>query len=367
MKRKNTDSRTGEEQQGVGKCGRMGVWKSGTRPYLHTSTLPHLHTLSRSLRMGAACASLLAAVATVAQEKPASDGVLARLSQFVGGEWVSSAKLPSGQPVARFVHTMEYDGKVLRSRGRVGSTPVESVIGWDPAAGKTYYLDRHGAETVYFGHGRLEGEELLFEFRSLTGKPSGWKSREKFLGKDSFQTVMTPAGGQEGKDSQKVTLQRVPHSEPSAEPAPTKAENPQSELTRLALVIGGVWHSEAKDPSGKPFVELRYAWGPGRKTILGTGTMAGTRVESVIGWDSEAGKPFYLDLHGPHTLYFGHYTLHDEDITVDFRTLVGPRGEFRTNAWFPDSNTYMAVVRPLKNGQVGEGHKVKLVRQKDEG
>ncbi len=293
--------------------------------------------------------------------------MLERLAPLVGGEWVSRSKLSTAEPAARFTYSWEREGKTLRAEGRVGSTPTTAVIGWDPAARKTYYLDIHGPGTLYFGHATVEGDEVAFDFRNLIGDGEHWHSRERLVYASTYRAVLRPAKGAAKGDLVKIDLVRPEAALPPDPPQPPvvlKPEDLHPILARLELLIGGTWKSEARDPSGKPFVELSYRWGSGRKTIVGKGAMAGMKVESVIGWDPKEEKLYYLDRHGPETVYFGHYTIHDEDITVDFRTLVGRPGQFRTNAWFSDTNTYMAIVRPMKDGQVGKGHKVKLVRTK---
>src|SRR5688500_308640 len=104
---------------------------------------------------------------------------LKKLAELIGGRWVTHFKKPDGTPVGEFRYTWE--SGTLRSRGTLGRSVVEAVFGWDPIVKKPYFVDLHGPETVYFGHFGLEGEDLVFDFKSLVGRPSVYRSREKLI------------------------------------------------------------------------------------------------------------------------------------------------------------------------------------------
>ena len=153
--------------------------------------------------------SLLCGGGSAAEGTPAADldPVLKKLGILVGGKWVTERKSPSGVPFAETSWTWAPDGKSLIASGIIGQGTAKPVhgtarIGWDPVAKKVYYLDNHGSETVYFGHVRLEGEELVFEFKTIVGTPGDWMIRESYPDRDTM----------------KSRFQRVVDGKPSGEP-----------------------------------------------------------------------------------------------------------------------------------------------------
>jgi hypothetical protein len=125
--------------------------------------------LAFSLRPGAAA-------------EPAADldPVLQKLGVLAGGRWVSPATNADGKPFAAVRWDWADDGRTLVGKGQIGAVKAEAWLGWDEAAKKVYYLDMHGKQTVYFGHVRLEGDELVYEFKSIVGKPATWLMRETY-------------------------------------------------------------------------------------------------------------------------------------------------------------------------------------------
>src|SRR5437763_14485915 len=87
-------------------------------------------------------------------------------------------------------------------------------------------------------------------------------------------------------------------------------------LTRLGRMIGGHWVSEGKMPDGSPVADLRFEWGADRKSIRGTGKIAGMPVETRHAWDSTEKAVYYLDSHGPETVYFGHVHLDGDEVVT---------------------------------------------------
>lgn len=151
--------------------------------------------------------------------------------------------------------------------------------------------------------------------------------------------------------------------EKPAAAAPDPEAGRDALLARLGTMVGGRWVSEFKDPAGMPVAELHFEWGAGRKTLHGRGIIAGAQVESWIGWDPEAKKVYYLDSHGPETIYFGHMALEGEEVVSRFTTIVGRPGTFRTRAWFPDKDTYKAVIETVNpDGKPGQSHLINLHR-----
>jgi hypothetical protein len=146
---------------------------------------------ARLLAVALAAASLLALARPAPAEPPADlDPTLKKLGNLVGGTWVTEAKGPDGMPVGEFRWEWERDGRTLRSTGKLGGEDVYAVIGWDAAAKKVYYLDRHGPGRVFFGHAVLEGEDVVFDFSALVGPPARYQSRERFPDPDSFHSVV---------------------------------------------------------------------------------------------------------------------------------------------------------------------------------
>jgi hypothetical protein len=133
-------------------------------------------------------------------------------------------------------------------------------------------------------------------------------------------------------------------------------------LNKFATLIGGRWVSAFKMPDGKPVAELRFEWGPERKSIDGSGTIAGEKVTSRVGWDPVAQKVYYLDCHGTQTVYFGAMTLQEDAIVSDFKAIVGTPGTWRSRGTFTDRDTYEATIQAITDGTPGEAHALHLRR-----
>jgi hypothetical protein len=68
--------------------------------------------------------------------------------------------------------------------GSPNPMPIRCSLGWDPAAKQIYYLDQHGAGTVYFGHVTRDGNALVFDFRGLVGDDGHYRSRQELSAND---------------------------------------------------------------------------------------------------------------------------------------------------------------------------------------
>jgi uncharacterized protein YndB with AHSA1/START domain len=78
-----------------------------------------------------------------------------------------------------------------------------------------YYLDCHGGDTVYRGTVKLEGENLIFEFATIVGRPGRWRSALAFPDSDTMQ--FTIFAEKEGKWAESVKLaskRRQPGADP---------------------------------------------------------------------------------------------------------------------------------------------------------
>ena len=75
--------------------------------------------------------------------------------------------------------------------------PVEAILGRDPVNKTVYYLDCHGGDNVFKGTVKLEGDDLIFEFATIVGKPAKWRESLRFPDKDTMQfTIFSEKDGQ---------------------------------------------------------------------------------------------------------------------------------------------------------------------------
>ena len=94
----------------------------------------------------------------------------------------------------QFTFKLTHGGQVLESNGVVGvgtKNPMHAhaCIGWDPVAKQVYYLDQHGADTIYFGHVTREGDDLIFDFNALSGDTGHYRS-VSHVQSDSYGSTM---------------------------------------------------------------------------------------------------------------------------------------------------------------------------------
>jgi uncharacterized protein YndB with AHSA1/START domain len=132
------------------------------------------------------------------------DKTLAKLSQLVGGTWISE----NPKFVVEFRYDWAFDHKAIRGLGVIDKggpheTQAEAILGWDPINKTVYYLDCHGADTVFKGSVKLEGEDLVFDFATLIGRPAKWREVLKFPNQQTMQ--FTIFGEKEGKWAPVVT------------------------------------------------------------------------------------------------------------------------------------------------------------------
>jgi len=135
-------------------------------------------------------------------DAPAADVApsLKALGLGVGGRWRNEG----GQ--VNLTYTWAPGGRVLRCSGTIFGTPLESRCGWDPVAKKTYYLDFHGPDRLFFGHFQMDGEDLVAEFRTLVGPAGSFKSRGRFMGDDYDALVASTAA--DSNESHRIRLKR---------------------------------------------------------------------------------------------------------------------------------------------------------------
>ena len=74
---------------------------------------------------------------------------------------------------------------------------IEAILGPDPVNKTVYYLDCHGGDNVLKGTAKLEGEDVIFEFATIIGKPAKWRETLRFTDKDTMQfTIFGEKDGQ---------------------------------------------------------------------------------------------------------------------------------------------------------------------------
>jgi uncharacterized protein YndB with AHSA1/START domain len=141
---------------------------------------------------------------TLAADQPAvktdtadAQKTLDKLSQLVGGTWVNE----NPKFVVEFRYEWAFDKKVIRGLGAIDKggpheEQGEAILGLDPVNKNVFYLDCHGGETVFKGTVKPEGEDLVFEFTTIIGKPAQWREVLRFTDKDTMQfTIFGDRGG----------------------------------------------------------------------------------------------------------------------------------------------------------------------------
>ncbi len=152
------------------------------------------------------------------------DATLSKLSQLVGGTWVNE----NPKFVVEFRYEWAFAKKAIRGLGVIDKggpheSPGEAIMGPDPVNKTVYYLDCHGGDTVFKGTVKLDGEELIFDFATVVGKPAHWREVLRFPDKDTMQ--FTIFGEKEGKWTPVVKI---------------TSRRKQSELEPSRLVTAGV-------------------------------------------------------------------------------------------------------------------------------
>jgi hypothetical protein len=133
-------------------------------------------------------------------------------------------------------------------------------------------------------------------------------------------------------------------------------------LDKVGGMVGGKWVSEQKNEDGSPKIEWVYEWSPCKRVVKGTGSIFGVSCESRIGWDPVEEKIYYLDMHGPETVYFGYMTEEDNEFVFDFESIVGPFGVYRSRGCFLNENSYRSRIQSVEDGIAIDKNEVRLVR-----
>ena len=121
-----------------------------------------------------------------------------------------------------------------------------------------------------------------------------------------------------------------------------KAIDPALEM--LGRMTGGTWRT-----TGDFVAEFKYEWRIKGKAIRAVGVIAkGTPqefpAEALYGWDPEAKKVYYLDIHGHETVYKGWAEVKNGKFVGDFEGIIGEKGHYRFEDELVDNDTLNATL-----------------------
>jgi hypothetical protein len=136
----------------------------------------------------------------------------------------------------------------------------------------------------------------------------------------------------------------------------------QTFFDKIGVLVGGKWVGEQVGEDGKPRIEWVYEWSPDKRVLKGTGQIFGAYCESRHGWDPDEERGYYLDIHGPETIYLGYMSLEGAEFISDFEAVVGPPGVFRSRGRFVDDDHYTARLQAVEDGIAVDKHEIKLKR-----
>lgn len=129
---------------------------------------------------------------TVLRQNDYTQDAVFTLAKGLAGNWEGKV---GGNATVRFRFTVEQDGKLIVGNGSVVAKGLKkpismrSSLGWDATAKQVYYLDQHGADTVYWGHVTESAGSLVFDFRGLSGDPGHYRSTMRVTG-DHYESTM---------------------------------------------------------------------------------------------------------------------------------------------------------------------------------
>ena len=139
-----------------------------------------------------ACGSVVSSRAvdepTIQTSDQDADKTMAKLSQLVGGTWVNE----DPKFIVEFRYEWAFGNKAIRGLGVIGKggpheSPGEAILGRDPVTRTVYYVDCHGGDNIFKGTVKLDGDDLIFEFATIVGKPAKWRESLRFPDKDTMQ------------------------------------------------------------------------------------------------------------------------------------------------------------------------------------
>lgn len=143
------------------------------------------------LPIAALAAAFLTAPLGAQGESPDTNPVLRKLAGLVGGTWKATVNGPQGPAAVEFRWERAFSGQGLRARGVIGkgapnAVETESFFGWDPHNKHVYYIDFHGAGTVFKGVATLKGDAVETEFAPIVGHPATYVSVDEFPDPDTL-------------------------------------------------------------------------------------------------------------------------------------------------------------------------------------
>ena len=108
------------------------------------------------------------------------------MGKLVGGTWRNT-----GPFVIEFTYEWRVKGQAIRGIGVMGKgdpmeTPSESLYGWDAEKKKVYYLDFHGANTVYSGLCGVKDGKFQGDFMGLIGDKGHYRFETQMPDNDTY-------------------------------------------------------------------------------------------------------------------------------------------------------------------------------------
>ena len=120
----------------------------------------------------------------------AVDPALVLAQKLCGGHW----KYKGPKIEVDLVFKSEQNGSLVLGTGTIKAETViltsHSQFGWDPKVKKTYYLDSHQNDTVYFGHVSMDGEIWTNDFTTLVGTSGHWIQRAKLVDANTLDSSL---------------------------------------------------------------------------------------------------------------------------------------------------------------------------------
>jgi uncharacterized protein YndB with AHSA1/START domain len=162
-----------------------------------------------------------------------AEKTMAKLAGLVGGTWINS----DPKFVVENHFEWAFGNKVIRGvnftdKGGPQETRIEAYLGRDFENNTVYYLDCHGGTSVFKGTVKLEGEDVIFEFATIVGKPATWREVLRFTDKDAMQFTIF---GQKGKEWIPVVKQTSRRTQPRSSASEQVTEG------TVAAPVADVW------------------------------------------------------------------------------------------------------------------------------
>ena len=120
------------------------------------------------------------------------DPFFKELKKLSGGTWTMDGEHVAAESkweVADNGTSLRGNTKIIIKAG--GSMQARVTFGWDPTTKSVFYLDNHGSDTVYFGHGKRDKENLVIDFGTLVGVgKEEYRFTIKFTSADKYDAVL---------------------------------------------------------------------------------------------------------------------------------------------------------------------------------